>query len=53
VPARADFAEKSNEAPAAQALLAERGVPGGAIVMLDALHCQKDTSRPRQQPMSP
>ena len=35
------IAEKSNEIPAAQALLAELGVANGTIVTLDALHCQK------------
>ena len=40
-----DIAEKSNEIPAAQALLAELGVASGAVVTLDALHCQKNTSR--------
>jgi predicted transposase YbfD/YdcC len=39
--AHVDIAEKSNEIPAAQALLAELGVPDGAIVTLDAIHCQK------------
>ena len=38
--------------PAAQALLAELGVPHGAIVTLDALHCQKNISRSPQQPTS-
>ena len=41
--AHIDIAEKSNEIPAAQKLLAELGVAGGAIVTLDALHCQKNT----------
>jgi predicted transposase YbfD/YdcC len=47
--AHIDIAEKSNEIPAAQTLLAELGVAGGAIVTLDALHCQKNiaTSPPR------
>jgi hypothetical protein len=43
--AHVDIAEKSNEIPAAQALLAELGIPHGAIVTLDAIHCQKNTSR--------
>ena len=47
------IAEKSNEIPAAQALLAELGVADGTIVTLDALHCQKNISRPQQQPTSP
>ncbi len=48
-----DIAEKSNEVPAAQALLAELGLAPGAIVTLDALHCQKNTSKPPQRPTSP
>jgi len=40
--AHIDIAEKSNEIPAAQTLLAELGVARGAIVTLDALHCQKN-----------
>ena len=47
--AHVDIAEKSNEIPAAQALLAELGVAAGAIVTLDALHCQKNISRSPQQ----
>ena len=43
--AHVDIAEKSNEIPAAQMLLAELGVADGAIVTLDALHCQKKSSR--------
>jgi hypothetical protein len=43
--AHIDIDEKSNEIPAAQALLAELGVPAGTLVTLDALHCQKNTSR--------
>jgi hypothetical protein len=39
--AHVDTAEKSNEIPAAQALLAELGLACGAVVTLDALHCQK------------
>ena len=46
------IAEKSNEIPAAQARLAELGVADGTIVTLDALHCQKNISRPQQQPTS-
>ena len=41
--AHIDIAEKSNEIPAAQKLLAELGLADGAIVMMDALHCQKKT----------
>jgi len=51
--AHIDIAEKSNEIPAAQTLLAELGVARGAIVTLDALHCQKNISRSQQQPTSP
>jgi len=51
--AHADVAEKSNEIPAAQSLLAELGINPGAIVTLDALHCQKNISRSRPQPTSP
>ena len=40
--AHIDIAEKSNEIPAAQALLAELGLAPGAVVTLDALHCQKN-----------
>jgi predicted transposase YbfD/YdcC len=40
--AHIDIAEKSNELPAAQALLAELGVTAGTLVTLDALHCQKN-----------
>jgi hypothetical protein len=50
--AHVDIAEKSNEIPAAQTLLAELGVAAGAIVTLDALHCQKNTSRPPSKPVS-
>jgi hypothetical protein len=48
--AHVDIAEKSNEIPAAQTLLAELGVADGAVVTLDALHCQKNTSRSPQRP---
>jgi len=51
--AHIDIAEKSNEIPAAQTLLAELGVARGAIVTLDALHCQKNISRSPPQPTSP
>ena len=51
--AHIDIAEKSNEIPAAQALLAELGVADGTIVTLDALHCQKNISRSQQTPTSP
>jgi len=51
--AHMDIAERSNEIPAAQTLLAELGVADGAIVTLDALHCQKNISPSQQQPTSP
>jgi len=51
--AHIDITEKSNEIPAAQALLAELGVADGTIVTLDALHCQKNISPSRQEPTSP
>jgi len=51
--AHIDIAEKSNEIPAAQALLAELDLAPGAIVTFDALHCQKNTSKPQQRPTSP
>ena len=50
--AHMDIAEKSNEVPAAQTLLAELGIADGAIVTLDALHCQKNILRSQQQPRS-
>ena len=43
--AHIDIAEKSNEIPAAQKLLAELGLAPGAIVTLDAMHCQKNISK--------
>lgn len=49
--AHIDIAEKSNEIPAAQKLLAELGLADGAIVTLDALHCQKKPSRSRPRPI--
>ena len=51
--AHIDIAERSNEIPAAQALLAELGLAPGVIVTLDALHCQKNIPRSPQQPASP
>ena len=51
--AHIDIAERSNEIPAAQALLAELGLTPGAIVTLDALHCQKNIPRSQQPPTSP
>jgi hypothetical protein len=50
--AHVDIAEKSNEIPAAQTLLAELGVAKDTVVTLDALHCQKNTSKPQQKPTS-
>ena len=51
--AHVDIAEKSNEIPAAQKLLAELGIAAGAIVTLDAMHCQKNTLRSPQTPKLP
>ena len=51
--AHIDVAEKSNEIPAAQTLLAELGVGDGAIVTLDAMHCQKNISKLPPKPTSP
>ena len=51
--AHVDIAEKSNEIPAAQALLAELGLASGSIVTLDALHCQKNSSNAQPRPKSP
>lgn len=51
--AHVDITEKSNEIPAAQTLLAELGVADGDIVTLDALHCQKNTSRSPHKATSP
>ncbi len=51
--AHIDIAEKSNEIPAAQTLLAELGVPSGTLVTLDAIHCQKNTSRSPNRRTSP
>lgn len=50
--AHIEIDEKSNEIPAAQALLAELGIGTDAIVTLDALHCQKNSSRSRKRPTS-
>jgi len=51
--AHIDIAEKSNEIPAAQTLLAELGIARDTLVTFDALHCQKNISRSPQPPMSP
>jgi hypothetical protein len=48
-----DIAERSNEIPAAQKLLAELGLASGTIVTLDALHCQKNISRVAEKATSP
>ena len=48
--AHVDIAEKSSEIPAAQVLLADLGVADGAIVTLDALHCQRKPSTSPQRP---
>jgi hypothetical protein len=49
--AHIDIAEKSNEIPAAQKLLTELGLADGAIVTMDALHCQKKPSRSQPRPI--
>ena len=49
--AHLDIDDKSNEIPAAQALLAELGL-AGALVTPDALHCQKNCLRPLLPPKS-
>ncbi len=51
--AHVDIAEKSNEIPAAQALLADLGLAPGSVVTLDALHCQKNYSTAQPRPKSP
>jgi hypothetical protein len=50
--AHVEIDEKSNEISAAQALLAALGIAGDAIVTLDALHCQKNSSPSRKPPKS-
>jgi len=50
--AHIDIAEKSNEIPAAQKLLAELGVPADTFVTCDAIHCQKNTSKWPSRPTS-
>lgn len=50
--AHIDIAEKSNEIPAAQTLLAELGVRQGTLITLDAIHCQKNISMSPDRPMS-
>ncbi len=47
--AHREIDEKSNEIPAAQALLAELGL-AGQLVTLDALHCQSAHSKPPPRP---
>ena len=49
--AHSDIDEKSNEIPAAQALLGQLGL-AGHLVTLDALHCQRKHSKPAQMPRS-
>jgi predicted transposase YbfD/YdcC len=51
--AHAEVAEKSNEIPAAQGLLAQLNVPAGVLVTRDALHGQKNISRSPHGPASP
>jgi DDE_Tnp_1-associated len=51
--AHAEVAEKSNEIPTAQKLLAQLRIPPGTLVTLDALHCQKNISRSPHRPTSP
>ena len=50
--AHIDIDDKSNENPAAQALLAALGL-ASHLVTLDALHCQKKPSRSRPRPTAP
>ena len=45
--AHLDCDEKSNEIPAVQALLAELGL-AGAVVTVDAMHCQKNSRTSRR-----
>jgi hypothetical protein len=49
--AHSNISDKSNEIPAAQALLGELGL-AGYLVTLDALHCQRRHSKPAQMPRS-
>ena len=49
--AHSDIDDKSNEIPAAQALLGQLGL-AGHLVTLDALHCQRRHSKPAQMPRS-
>ena len=44
-----DIAEKTNEIPTAQQLIAELGLPEGSIYTADALHCQKKHLLPPQK----
>jgi len=48
-----DIAEKSNEIPAAQALLAELGVARDTLITPDALRRQKNTLPSRHKPTPP
>ena len=49
--AHSNIDEKSNEIPAAQALLDQLGL-AGHLVTLDALHCQRGHSKPALMPRS-
>ena len=49
--AHSNIDDKSNEIPAAQALLAQLGL-AGHLVTLDALHCQRRHSKPALMPRS-
>jgi hypothetical protein len=48
-----DIDEKSNEIPATHARLAELGNTANTIVILDALHCQKNCLKSPARPTSP
>ena len=48
--AHLDCGEKSNEIPAVQQLVKELGLPPGALISVDAMHCQKKPSRPPPLP---
>ena len=48
--AHLDCGEKSNEIPAVQQLVKELGLPPGALITVDAMHCQKKPSRPPPLP---
>jgi hypothetical protein len=44
-----DIAEKSNEIPAAQQLIAELDLPAGSLYTADAIHCQKKRLKRRNR----